>query len=61
MRCMYCGIALTKFAGARLYRDCLGCEDRGRGVLSGRGSFDRGDLKEVAGATSRAMDPQAIF
>ena len=26
-----------------------------------RGSFDRGDLKEVGGATVRAMEPQAVF
>jgi hypothetical protein len=26
-----------------------------------RGSFDRGDLKEIAGATGRAMEPQGVF
>jgi hypothetical protein len=43
------------------YRDCLGGEVVGRGELFGRGSFDRGDLKEVAGATGRAMEPQVDF
>ena len=28
---------------------------------AGRGSFDRGDLKEAAGGASRAMEPQACF
>jgi signal transduction histidine kinase len=28
---------------------------------TGRGSFDRGDLKEVGGAMVRAMEPQAVY
>src|SRR6516225_8486297 len=34
---------------------------RGAANCWDRGSFDRGDLKEVAGATGRAMEPQAVF
>jgi hypothetical protein len=41
------------------YRDCLGGRDTGTVIRWGRGSFDRGDLKEVAGAAVRAMEPQA--
>ena len=41
------------------YRVCLGGKDTGTVICWGRGSFDRGDLKEVAGATVRAMEPQA--
>jgi hypothetical protein len=43
------------------YRDCLGSKRTGEENCSGRGSFDRGDLKEVAGAAGRAMEPQAVF
>jgi hypothetical protein len=43
------------------YRDCLGREWKGEANCSGRGSFDRGDLKEVAGAAGRAMEPPAVF
>jgi len=32
-----------------------------REFFAGRGSFDRGDLKEVAGVAGRAMEPQAVF
>jgi hypothetical protein len=42
------------------YRDCLGYKCRGEANCSGRGSFDRGDLKEVAVATGRAMEPQGL-
>jgi hypothetical protein len=41
------------------YRDCLGGKDTGKVICWGRGSFDRGDLKEAAGAAVRAMEPQA--
>src|SRR5260370_5799116 len=41
------------------YRDCLGGKDTGTVICWGRGSFDRGDLKEAAGAAVRAMEPQA--
>ena len=41
------------------YRDCLGGKDTGTVICWGRGSFDRGDLKEAAGAAIRAMEPQA--
>jgi hypothetical protein len=43
------------------YRDCLGSERAVNANCSGRGSFDRGDLKEVGGAAGRAMEPQAVF
>ena len=43
------------------YRDCLGSKCRGEASCSYRGSFDRGDLKEVAGAAVRAMEPEAVF
>lgn len=36
------------------YRDCLGGEFRGLMRCLGRGSFDRDDLKEAAGAAVRA-------
>ncbi len=41
------------------YRDCLGGKGTGTVIGSGRGSFDRGDLKEVGGAAVRAMEQQA--
>ena len=43
------------------YRDCLGREGTGTLRCPGRGSFDRGDLKEAAGAAGRAMEPQGCF
>lgn len=42
------------------YRECRGRQllaERNKG--SGRGTFDRGDLKEAAGAAGRAMEPLA--
>jgi hypothetical protein len=41
------------------YRDCLGGEDMGAVICSGRGSFDRGDLKEVA-LSAGAMEFERI-
>jgi hypothetical protein len=43
------------------YRDCLGREGTGTLRRPGRGSFDRGDLKEAAGGAGRAMEPLACF
>jgi hypothetical protein len=43
------------------YRDCLGREGTGTLRCPGRGSFDRGDLKEAAGGAGRAMEPLACF
>jgi hypothetical protein len=43
------------------YRDCLGREGPGMVRGAGRGSFDRGDLKEAAGGASRAMEPRVCF
>jgi hypothetical protein len=41
------------------YRDCLGHECIGVVICPSRGRFDRGGLKEAAGAAVRAMEPQA--
>jgi len=49
----------TSFKSLAPYRDCLGGKDTGTVICWGRGSFDRGDLKEAAGAAIRAMEPQA--
>jgi hypothetical protein len=38
------GISTAKSLAS--YRDWLGREDMGAAIRSGRGSFDRGDLKE---------------
>jgi hypothetical protein len=51
-----CGINAGKSLAP--YRDCLGGKDTGAVICWGRGSFDRGDLKEAAGASVRAMEPQ---
>jgi hypothetical protein len=41
------------------YRDCLGRDGARTVKCAGRGSFDRGDLKEAAGGAGRAMEPLA--
>ena len=41
------------------YRDYLGGKDTGTAICSGRGSFDRGDLKEVA-LSAGAMEFERI-
>jgi len=43
------------------YRDCLGWEGTGMVKRAGRGSFDRGDLKEAGGGAGRAMEPLVCF
>src|SRR5258708_20181581 len=63
---MGCRSLVQRVGGSRIgprkslapYRDCLGGKDTGTVICWGRGSFDRGDLKEAAGAAVRALEPQ---
>jgi hypothetical protein len=42
------------------YRECRGENPRRAEENSGRGTFDRGDLKEAVGGAGRAMEPLAF-